>query len=64
MRRESRRNCWSIISLIVYFLMITVECVNVTQSNGKLIPFLDNLKASMKCACKHPQPRLIHIGKI
>jgi hypothetical protein len=63
MRRESnRRNGWLIIwSLIVVRLLSFVES---DDDNVKHVPFLANLKAAIRCGCKYPQPRLIHIGII
>ena len=63
MKGGSLRNRWPIIVGLFIQLLTIVESINVTESNGKHVPFLANLKASVKCSCKHPQPRLIHIGK-
>jgi hypothetical protein len=64
MTGESRRNCWSILAiLLLHHLLTYSESVNVTDQRIKHVPFLTNLKASVKCACRHPQPRFIHIGK-
>ncbi|XP_046448376.1 uncharacterized protein LOC124197120 [Daphnia pulex] len=65
MTGESRRNCWSILAiLLLHHLLTYSESVNVTDQRIKHVPFLTNLKASVKCACRHPQPRFIHIDDL
>nr|CAH0101867.1 unnamed protein product [Daphnia galeata] len=63
MRRESnRRNGWPIIWLLIVVRLLSF--VESDDDNVKHVPFLANLKAAIRCGCKYPQPRLIHIDDL
>lgn len=48
--------------LLMLLILYLTACVADCKSIRKQVAFLTNLKTSVRCACKHPQPRLIHIG--
>ncbi|KAK4026609.1 hypothetical protein OUZ56_015610 [Daphnia magna] len=55
----AEKHCWFIV-----FILHSIWFVIESESTGKQVPFLTNLKASVSCTCGNPQPRLVHIDEL
>ncbi|KAI9563526.1 hypothetical protein GHT06_010989 [Daphnia sinensis] len=55
----AEKHCWFIL-FVLHLPAFVIE----GEATNKQVPFSANFKATVKRACGHPQPRLVHIDEL